>query len=207
MRETRTVIITDRGAPKAFTIREMPAFAFEDWLNSVGDCLYGDDWSNEPDPMAVARALYTGGPAPLYLVHGGLELLRELESCCSVPFRHGEMPLSPELAEEYIDDLGTLLMLRREVLKLNLRFLAGKKARRELNLPREWAFRKALKGRTFAKPANVPGIVGSVLGQGMASMADMQSAYGFTDALNMLEVLNVRNYNQWAAQEAANHAR
>ena len=206
MRETRTITITDRGAPKTFIIREMPALAFEDWLNRAGQCLYGKDRTKEPNPMAPGRALYMSGPGLLYLAHGGLALLRELESCCSVPFEGEELPLSPEFIEFYIDDLGTLLILRREVLKLHLRFLA-EGARQELTLPREWAFRKTLKERTFAKPVNIPGITGSVISQSMASMADMQNTYGFTDALNMLELLNVRNYNQWAAQEAASNVR
>jgi hypothetical protein len=98
------------------------------------------------------------------------------------------------------------LALRRAALRLNLRFYAAG-ARRRLTLPREWAFRNVLESRTFAKPVNVPGITGSVISQGMASMADMQSTYSFPDALDMLELLNVRNYNQWAAQEAAKRAR
>jgi hypothetical protein len=36
-----------------------------------------------------------------------------------------------------------------------------------------------------------------------ATLAELQTVYSYEDALNMYEVLTIRNYNEWVVQENA----
>lgn len=60
-----------------------------------------------------------------------------------------------------------------------------------------------MRANRVLKPVNLSLVIGAVLNQGMASLYDLQSIYSYTDALDLLEVANVRNYNQWQALEVA----
>ncbi len=38
---------------------------------------------------------------------------------------------------------------------------------------------------------------------GLATLHELQTVYSYEDALNLAEVISVRNYNNWADMEAA----
>lgn len=60
-----------------------------------------------------------------------------------------------------------------------------------------------MKGTGYADYANVSGIVGVLVGRQIATLHELDTVYSFQDALNLLEVITVQNYNEWAAMEAA----
>ena len=41
------------------------------------------------------------------------------------------------------------------------------------------------------------------MGRGIATLHELETVYSLPDALNMLEVVTVQNYNEWVAMEAA----
>lgn len=207
MRRIIHVHFVENGRPQRFKIREMSALNLESWLLRAGKLLGAE--KDGKDPFAAARILFEEGPLRLYLADAAKDglLMEEMLACCFAVEEDGrETQLSRKTADAFLKDVTTLINLRQEALLLNLHFYpAG--VREPLELPREWAFRKALEAKTFARPVNVPGISGSVISQGMASLHDMQENYSFPEALDMLELLNIHNYNQWAAQETAKHGR
>ena len=208
MRITQEVGMRENDRSLQFKIKEMSALNLESWLIRAGRLLGRE--KNKEDPFFAAGVMFEEGPLRLYLrdtAENNGKLMEEILACCSVVDESGwPTQLSRNNIDNFIEDMATLVNLRQEALILNLRFYPDG-AREHLELPREWSFRKALEAVTFARPANVPGITGSILSQGMTSLREMQDYYSFMDALDMLEVLNVRNYNQWAAREAARHGR
>lgn len=54
-----------------------------------------------------------------------------------------------------------------------------------------------------ADMANVSGLMASLISNNLATLRELQTIYSYDDALDMSEVLTVRNYNEWAAREAA----
>lgn len=58
-------------------------------------------------------------------------------------------------------------------------------------------------GKGYADYANISGIVGVVVGRGLATLDELDTVYSFPDALNLLEIITVQNYNEWSAMEAA----
>jgi len=202
MRKIGHLEIKDRGKDKIFLIREMPALHFETWLMGAGTILSG-----KPDELfATADTLSRQGITAL--LRTDYETLRPvlaaLLGCCSLHEDGREIPLVLDDIDQCVDDVRCLFLLRRACLELHLRFLGE---RHPLLLPKEAAFRRALKANTYARPANVPAVAGAVIDQGMASLGELEEHYSFEDALDMLELLNVRNYNHWAANEAAKQGR
>ena len=43
--------------------------------------------------------------------------------------------------------------------------------------------------------------MGVIISQRLATLYELQTVYSYEDALNLLEVVTVRNYNEWAAAE------
>ena len=99
-----------------------------------------------------------------------------------------------------------LLALRRTVLREQLAF-AFDGARKPLPLPKEAAFSRVCRERATARTVNVPQVAASLISQGVTSLNELRSSYTFADALDLLEIVNVRNYNHWAASEAARQRR
>lgn len=46
-------------------------------------------------------------------------------------------------------------------------------------------------------------MVASIIGQHMATLHELDTVYSYEDALNMSEILIVKNYNEWAAYDEA----
>lgn len=60
-----------------------------------------------------------------------------------------------------------------------------------------------MKKTAYADYANVSGTIGTLIGKNMATLNDLDTIYSLPDALNMLEIVTVQNYNDWAAMEAS----
>jgi hypothetical protein len=49
--------------------------------------------------------------------------------------------------------------------------------------------------------ANVSNLVGVLVGEKLATLHQLQTVYSLEDAFNLLEILTVQNYNQWAVRD------
>ena len=49
--------------------------------------------------------------------------------------------------------------------------------------------------------ANVSALTGVIVGQKLATLYELQTVYNLEDALNLLEVVTVQNYNSWAVHD------
>lgn len=47
---------------------------------------------------------------------------------------------------------------------------------------------------------NVPKICGALVGARMATLAELKTVYSLEDAFMLFEILQVKNYNDWAVQ-------
>lgn len=54
-----------------------------------------------------------------------------------------------------------------------------------------------------AEAANVDRVVAAVVGEGLATLCEMQTVYSYEDALDLAEIIGVRRYNEWAAAKEA----
>jgi hypothetical protein len=46
---------------------------------------------------------------------------------------------------------------------------------------------------------NVPPLIGRLVSSGMASLAELQTIYSLEDAMQLDEILRLRNYHEWLA--------
>lgn len=142
MRREKTVIVNDRGRELTFTVREMPATRLESWIVRAGLLLAGAGVAaglpeNAPGEsldagsvlQAAGRLIGKGRGADLLAALGRVDyekakpLLDELLACCTPA--GGVSPLTPATADGVIEDVRTLLTLRKEALALNFAFFAA----------------------------------------------------------------------------------
>ena len=67
-----------------------------------------------------------------------------------------------------------------------------------VRLPRRSAYRQAAQAKGLADFANVGGLTGSLIARRAATLHELDTVYGYEDALNLAEVLLVTDYNEWA---------
>ena len=142
MRREKTVIVDDRGRELQFTVREMPATRLESWIVRAGLLLAGAGVASgllERMPeegldagsvlQTAGRLVGEGRGADLLAALGRVDydrarpLLDELLACCTPA--GSVAPLTPATADGVIEDVRTLLTLRREALALNFAFFAA----------------------------------------------------------------------------------
>lgn len=70
--------------------------------------------------------------------------------------------------------------------------------RKPVRLPRRSAYRQAAQAKGLADFANVGGLTGSLIARRAATLHELDTVYGYEDALNLAEVLLVTDYNEWA---------
>lgn len=127
MRNTKIVSIDDgRDKGKSFLLTEMSAFRAEKWAARVL-CAVVNSGMPMPDEMVgsgMAGIAAIGIPQVLNFRFGEFEpLMDEMLTCIqTMPDRHDPAHVLP-LDERDIDDLTTILKLRKEVLILHLGFL------------------------------------------------------------------------------------
>ena len=210
MRTTQPILLHDNGRPLRFVIRHMPALQLEAWLERAAELLPERPGTTPRHPATLASELLQRGAFALARADAiqAAALQDEMLACCSFidPESGAETPCSPELIGSLLHDVRTLLTLRRALLREQLAF-AFDGTRKPLLLPKEAAFRRASGERTAARTVNVPQVAAILIGQGVTSLNELRSSYTFADALDLLEIINVRNYNQWDANEAARHKR
>lgn len=209
MHTDNIITLEDGGRKITFGIRLMSAFEMESWLVRVADILPPEQTGPlMANPTALAALILQRGVLALACAdrEGTAPLLEELLRCCTVMDAQtgAAIPCSSETINEHIGEMRTLLLLRSAALRTNLAF-AHQDARKIPTLPRSAAFLRATAEQTYARTANVPQVTAGLISAGMASLHDLRTIYTYADALDLLEVLNVRNYNQWAALEAAKH--
>jgi hypothetical protein len=200
MRKQLSFTLSEQGRLLTFLVREMSAYDLESWLIRA-DRLLHDDEKN--DPFRATNLLLSKGAVCLNAksFDQAQVLHEDMLQTCSIVLDDGETaPLSINTIDNYLEDVRTLFALRLKILGVQLRF-ATQGVRTFFRLPRDAAYRQAVEKYTFAKSVNVPAIAAALIGQRVVSLADLQSAYSFGDALDILEVLNVYNYNQWQKQE------
>jgi hypothetical protein len=64
-----------------------------------------------------------------------------------------------------------------------------------------------VKGTGYAEYANVSSLVGVIAARKLATLHELQTVYSYEDALDMMEIITVQNYNEWVAGEAAKNGR
>ena len=215
MRRQKLITMDDGGRLLCFRIRELAALQMESWLDRLARSLAATPDDQEPDlteatPLGRAReALLEHGLFAAERVPGevGNLLREEMLGCCSyLSPAGGGLRCASGVVDGYIEHAWTLISLRRHSMCLNLRFLLQGE-RRPLSLPGESGFKagSAVSGR--AATVNVSGGMAAIMGHGLAGLRELETYYSYSDALDMLEIINVDAYNRWAAQEAAHHGR
>jgi len=53
----------------------------------------------------------------------------------------------------------------------------------------------------------VPDLIGVIVSKGLATLHELDTVYGYEDALNLYEIIKVQNYNDWIAMEASKNGR
>ena len=208
MRTRPTILLHDNGRPLRFVVRHMPALPMEAWLERAAELLPESTGTAKRHPAALAAELLRRGTFALACAgERGGDLLDEMLAYSSFidPESGEETPCSREAMGRLLTGLPTLLALRRWVLREQLFFAAGG-VRKPLLLPKESAFRRASGESVAARTVNVPQVAAILISQGVTSLNELRSGYTFADALDLLEIVNVRNYNHWAA-ETAKHRR
>ena len=205
MTEEMILSFNDHGTRRLFAIRQMRALPMEKWLERAVKILPQEQTANA-SPMDLAVRILERGLIALACAEPEISgpLMEDLLRCCSAvdPDTGARTPCSSRAINQQVDDVRTLLQLRAASLRCNMSFVF-EEGRRELTLPKESAFRRAAEERTYARTVNVPQVTAALISQGAASLHDLRSTYTYGDALDLLEILNVRNYNYWAGAEAA----
>ena len=206
MANETTVVLDDRGKRLTFIIRQMYALKMEQWMECAAGLLPEEELKPlGANPSAIARLILSRGIYGLVSDDEELTaaLLDDLLECCSFfnPETSERTPCTRENIEEFLSDVQTLRQLRESSLRANLAF-SLKGQRKPLVLPREYSFRRAVAEQTYASTVNIPQVISCLISQGMASLGDLRGSYTYSEALDLLEVLNVRNYNQWATSES-----
>ena len=78
--------------------------------------------------------------------------------------------------------------------------------RKKLRLPKEARYRRGMMDKGYADFVNVSGLVGVLVARRLATLHELETVYSYEDALNLTEILTVRNYNEWVAKEDARRA-
>lgn len=129
MRIEKTITLEDRGKKLTFKIKEMSATDLEDW--SIRAVLVlaaaGSDVPIDAGFEGAIQYLSSHGFAALGAVDykKAKPLLDEMLGCCSRVIDKTEQQVTVETANDYIEDMTTLLKLRIEAFKTNFGFFAN----------------------------------------------------------------------------------
>lgn len=64
-----------------------------------------------------------------------------------------------------------------------------------------------MKNKGYADYANVSSVIGAIVAREKASLHELQTVYSYEDALDLLEIITVQNYNDWVTSEDAKNGR
>ena len=129
MRTEKIIDIEDRGKKLTFKVREMSATQLEDWTMRAVLVLAGagSDIPASGGVEGIGKYLAEHGLAAIGNVdyQKAKPLLDEMLGCCYRVIDKMEERVTPETADAYIEDMGTLFKLRLEALKVNLGFFGS----------------------------------------------------------------------------------
>ena len=129
MRQSKIIDIEDRGKKLTFKIREMSATQLEDWTMRAVLVLAGagSDIPASGGVAGIGKYLAEHGLAAIGNVDyaKAKPLLDEMLGCCSRVIDKMEEKVTPETADAYIEDMGTLFKLRLEAFKVNFSFFGN----------------------------------------------------------------------------------
>jgi len=129
MRTEKIIDIEDRGKKLTFKVREMSATQLEDWTMRAVLVLAGagSDIPASGGVEGIGKYLAEHGLAAIGNVDyaKAKPLLDEMLSCCSRVVDKMEEKVTPETADAYIEDMGTLFKLRLEAFKVNFSFFGN----------------------------------------------------------------------------------
>lgn len=206
MRIEQEIHLVEQEQQLVFIVRQMSAFQLERWLERALRILPPDQPGLATHPIKAAQYILHQGLLLLACRDplAGTALLEELLLCCKAvePITRSQIPCSADKIDQLVESAETLLLLRQAALRVNLDFaLAG--ARQYLTLPKASAFERAKAQQNPGSTVNIPQLTSSLISHGAASLHDLQTTYSYGDALDLLEIVNVRNYNQWTVYESA----
>ena len=129
MRTEKIIDIEDRGKKLTFKVREMSATQLEDWTMRAVLVLAGagSDIPASGGVEGIGKYLAEHGLAAIGNVDyaKAKPLLDEMLGCCSRVIDKVEERVTPETADAYIEDMGTLFKLRLEAFKVNFSFFGN----------------------------------------------------------------------------------
>ena len=190
----------------------MSAIDLENWQLRLGRMLRsaGRDIPPGQETAAASNAILDRNcDLPLEAIVGGgadeaLELMNELFLCCAyLDGQNRYIPLTPAVLE-CVDQMQTLLTLRREVLRLNLDWALVKKENAPSleppTLPEQARYQRACaRGNPAAHP-NL-GLCESLVLADLATLDEVKTVYSYWDALELERILRLKNYAKWLAAD------
>lgn len=123
MRETKEIILQDRGNSLTFVIEQMPATKMQK-LIAKGLFLLAGTGLAEADFSTLQKEFKNKGFALLrgIDVDKAEELVNELYSCAKHKVDNMQVPLTPQNIDSIITDVRTLFTLEKEILAFNFDF-------------------------------------------------------------------------------------
>lgn len=212
MRKEKTITLLDNDKELRFRLRQMSAFDFENWLLRLGHILRhtGLDIPPGQEVQVVSGVLVRGDfrvPAGVFASGADkpMALMREMLLSCSYvdPAGH-RTPLTPDVAEDLVDRMSTLLGLYAEALAFNLDWAVADPedmpSLAPLKLPQEARYKQAHARNSLDRP--LVGTCESLSLSGLATMRELKNDYSFRGALELARILHIKNYDAWLAIDA-----
>ena len=214
MRKEKIIALLDDDKKLHFHLRQMSAFDFENWLRRLGHILRraGLDIPPGQEVQASSEALVRGNfRVPVGVFAAGTDkptalMCEMLLSCAHIDNTGRRTPLTPDVAENLVDRMSTLLGLYAEALAFNLDWaLADPEdtpSLAPLNLPQETRYKQAQARKSYsARP--LAGTCEALAISGLATMKELKNDYSFRGALELIRVLNIKNYDAWLSMDAS----
>lgn len=213
MRKEKTITVLDNGKELRFHLRQMSAFDFESWLLRLGHILRhaGLDIPPGQEVQIVSDTLVRGNfRVPVGALTAGddkpMDLMSEmLLSCSHVDYAGRHTPLTPDAADDLVDNASILMGLYAEALAFNLDWVVvdpeDMPSLAPLKLPQEARYKQAQAQRNLSgRP--LTGTCEALSLSGLATMKELKNDYSFRGALELIRILNIKNYETWLSMDA-----
>ena len=213
MRKEKTIIVLDNGKELRFHLRQMSAFDFENWLLRLGHILRraGLDVPPGQEVQAASDALVRGNfRVPVGVFAAGSDkaetlMCEMLLSCSHIDAMGRRTPLTPDLADDLVDNASILMGLYAEALAFNLDWAVADPedvpSLAPLKLPQEARYNQA-QTRNGASGRPAVSTCEALVISGLATMKELKNDYSFRGALELIRVLNIKSYDAWLVMDA-----
>ena len=114
--------IRDRDQVLTFVIRMMAPFEHEQWLLRALRLRVNNADAVEADYLEAVEVLIKNGPMALIMTgdNGAFALMDALLDCCFLVTGKGEEPCTRDLRDETVQDVRTLMALKKLAMKHNM---------------------------------------------------------------------------------------